>query len=495
MTKRSLARTGGTATDRAGNNSSPLSHLSKGSSAHVASKGNERDARRHQALLEQREVSELRSRVTRSRLGLRELRVELRQRHSTIRELQARFMKLLRQDWAHHERFDRTVYEALYEDICAALDELGPSEEDYEEKEDELDGLDFELETKETRFYERFQNTELEGSNRDDVSIASSQSSDSFTAHSRPLFFDPYQFQPQFQGSHSHYLGDESSLEYQYLSRYGDAKIVRERLSELENEKEQYDELGQNRESLGIPPYSPNVEFLRSYSEIKLEHIHELKKIEDELHSMELEARLDNNALNAAKPFVRIEHSTMEMLPAPRSTVSDRPALNVPKPASSFRRKSEGDVETALSSRERINEWLLARFDGSLIEKAVYKAINDPKLDDSEYWKLVREYWSKDLAAISPPTVSNAGSQISDVTNNGDAERPSESTIVTDLAPYIPRFQPNDVPGDESRSSIDEPIREWSPSVGLRSSHSSSPALDSAAESQHEKRQNYTHSL
>ncbi|KAL9037828.1 MAG: hypothetical protein Q9214_005530 [Letrouitia sp. 1 TL-2023] len=454
MTKRSSAGSGGITKDQVENQPSPLTNQATNSSFYPAFPGIEYDARHHspngrdRAVLEKAEISDLRSQVTRARLRLRELRVELRQQHSTVRELEARFMKVLQRHWGHGDALDQAACKILHNQISAALDELGPLEEKYEEKEDDLDTLDFELEAKETRFYERFDEVQFTEAYRSDVS---SSSYGSPASHNR----EPY----------PSYLVDESSPAYRYLSRVGDAKIVKERLFELDNEKDQYSELERDRENLGVPLYPPNVEFSMKYDQIRSEYVHELEKIEDDLHTLEVEVGLDHNMFDERiTPFIITDPSTRDSSPTPRSLKSDQLLAELPKPASILRRKSENDLDDmpqdTQSSRDRINEWILDRLKFSKIEKAIYKAsLNDRKLDDSEWWKLVCEYWSKDVAAFSPQSRSKSGSDTHKSTNTKVVEGPSESTIVKESAVPGP-FDVDDREDGQTQSPTAEPTRE-----------------------------------
>ncbi|KAL9614323.1 MAG: hypothetical protein Q9167_001206 [Letrouitia subvulpina] len=454
MTKRSSAGSGGITRDQVENQPSPLTNQATNSPFFAAFRGIEYDARHHspnerdRAVLEKAEISDLRSQVTRARLRLRELRMELRQQHSTVRELEAQFMKVLQRHWGHGEALDQAACKILYNQISAALDELGPLEEKYEEKEDDLDTLDFELEAKETRFYERFEEVQFTEAYRSDIS---SSSYGSPASHTR----EPYRS----------YLMDESSPAYQYLSRVGDAKIVRERLFELDNEKDQYSELERDRENLGVPLYPPNVEFIMKYDQIRSEYVHELEKIQDDLHALELKAGLDNSMFDEQiTPLIITDPSTRDSSPTPQSPKSDRLLAELPKPASILRRKSENDLDDVpqdtQSSRDRINEWILDRLNISRIEKVVYMAsLNDRKLDDSEWWNLVCEYWSKDVAAFSPQSRSKSGSDTHKSISTKVVEGPSESTTVKELAaPGL--FDVDDRGEGQNPSLTAEPTRE-----------------------------------
>ncbi|KAI4140015.1 MAG: hypothetical protein L6R39_005998, partial [Caloplaca ligustica] len=99
------------------------------------------------------EIAHIREQVIMSRLDLRERRVEMREQHALVRSLEVQILRY----WQNNEAGnDQAAVKALHGKLCAALDQLGPMEADYDEKEDGLDTLEFDLEAKERRFYRHY---------------------------------------------------------------------------------------------------------------------------------------------------------------------------------------------------------------------------------------------------------------------------------------------------------------------------------------------------
>ena len=214
-----------------------------------------------------KQIENLRGQVTRNRLELRELRVELRQRHFKIRQTQAQFWRGLQNQWNNSRMFDKTTLQQLYDDIQRALDELGPEEANYDEKEDDLDVLEYKLGKLEDRFYDA------------DADMAESKAG--FARASSSISSRRSQSNTPTQ------IEDEASLNYRYLSRLGDANIVRERLEDLSVEKSQYVDLGRDRAAMGLGLYQPNIEFLDTYEEVYAKNLFDLREIEQDLKRLQ----------------------------------------------------------------------------------------------------------------------------------------------------------------------------------------------------------------
>ncbi|MCJ1428098.1 hypothetical protein MMC29_006006, partial [Sticta canariensis] len=354
--------------------------------AHSSSGGSARreaSARRASRIsMAKKQVESLRGQVTRNRLELRELRVELRQRHFRIRQTQAQFWRGLQNQWNDSRMFDKTTLQQLYDDIQRALDELGPEEANYDEKEDDLDVLEYKLGKLEDRFYDADADM-AEGK----AGFASSSSSSS----SR-----------RSQSNTPTQVEDEASLNYRYLSRLGDANIVRERLEDLSVEKSQYVDLERDRAAMGLGLYKPNIEFLDTYEEVYAKNLFDLREIEEDLERLQNESRLTSPA--TAKSF--------ETIDVPQDSSSFTQEHNASKTQShrdSLRRKSDGELLTAqqdtLTVRQRVNQWILESLAVSAFERAKYRAmLHNPSLDHHTWWALVLDYWQQDQAAVSPPS-------------------------------------------------------------------------------------------
>lgn len=344
-----------------------------------------REARTHREArisMAKTEVEDLRSQVTRCRLELRELRVVLRQGQVKICQMQAQFWRGLQNQWNDARTFDKTPLQQLDDEIERALDELGPEQANYDEKEDDLYLLEYNLGKLEDRFY-----------TTDKAGFASFSSSSS-SRRSRSIT----PTRPE----------DEASWNYLYLSRVGDAKIVRERLEDLNLEKSQYVDLERHRTAMGLDLYMPNVEFLESYKDDYAKTELELREIEEDLNRLRKE--WPSTPLTLAKPF--------ETTDLPQHSASLPHEREGPKPShrDTLRRKSDGDLQNVpmdtLTNGQRVNQWILKSLTGSALERARHRAmLHNPNLDDDTWKSLVMDYWQPDQAAVSPPLSRRRGSK------------------------------------------------------------------------------------
>ncbi|KAI4250584.1 MAG: hypothetical protein L6R40_000184 [Gallowayella cf. fulva] len=354
-----------------------------------------------------KEVSNLRERVVMARLELRERRVGMQQQHSLVRTLETQLLK-------HWQRLDgspdQDAVARLHADLCTALDKLGPIEEDYDEREDGLDTLEYDLEAKETRFYRQITRLGPDGS-------------DASSSTHRSLTSTPSDELDQ----------DFLSPQSLYYSRIGDARIARERLMDLEAEKIQYLDIEREREALGIPLYQDNIDFLSQYDSAYAEHQKELEKIEKDIESLEVQAGFSSaNDATAAVTFHELDWQSDLSAGNRQSSPFTAPGqarlslLTVEEPP---RRKSENDIKgvpnDSWSSRDRVNQWILERLKNSPIERARHQAIlNDSKLDPEAWWSLVLEFWQLDRAACSS---NNSSSHVSDTSLSAKAQGVHES--------------------------------------------------------------------
>ena len=330
------------------------------------------------------DLDDLRGSVTRSRLELRERRVELRQERTQALELEAQLWKNLQGHWDGDGAFDQTVLNGLYLEITKARDMTGPKEESYNDLEDDLNLMEYKLEKKETRFYSQSANIHL-GENF------------------KPSCDSSYGSGPAWSSSSaSEQTDNSSSPSNRYLSKIGDARIIRERLSELELERSHYLDLERERDAMGHPLYQPNVDFLNTFPDVHARYLEQLRQIEDDLAAFRIDACLPEHVQTRGS-------SSATNFDGPAKSPSLRNASHyfdpsqVPIPA---RRSSDSRVSqnrTASSSpRGRINWWILERLTDSPLERVRHKTIlNDPEIDDSTWLRLICVYWGKDRAGRS----------------------------------------------------------------------------------------------
>ncbi|KAL8708497.1 MAG: hypothetical protein Q9220_006655 [cf. Caloplaca sp. 1 TL-2023] len=339
-----------------------------------------------------KKISRLREQALIARLQLRHRRVEMQEQHNLVRSLESRLLRFWQDNGKFSPQGDNIT--SLHSELCAALDALGPMEYALDEKEDDLDAIEYDMEARETRFY-KYHARVLEGSQDSQGSLSSYRSSISSSSNDLHL--------------REAYDEDTTSPQFRYYSRIGDARNVREILLDLEAEKAHYLDIEQERRRLGIPLYQENVEFLRNYDSVYMEHLAEFEKIKKDIQILEVEAGFPDGK---DESDIVLVHG-LERLP---EAGADRRAGSVSdfrlarfqdlSANGTLRRKSETDVkaigESTRNSRDRINQWILERLASSLIEQARHRAIlNDPKLDEPAWWNLVRKFWQLDRAARS----------------------------------------------------------------------------------------------
>lgn len=376
------------------------------------------------------ETDDLRDQVARLRLEIRELRVEPQQGSARIWEMIGRFWWELRSLAEIHPRTNNSLKE-LQDQIQRSLDEIGPKQASYDEKEDDLIFLEYQLENKEIRLYEL--ESRLERSSTTALGDLSSKSSSQQSRSTSPPL-----------------TKDESSLAHRYLSRVGDANIVNERLMELTEERAQYLDLERDRVAMGFQLYQPNVDFLARFDDVYANHLDQLREISEDIHNMEL----DKGLLSLDDVSIRLsagEHLNPRI--APLRAQSDR--LEGIVHDRIRRRNSDGDLVylsfDRWSSRQSINRWISESLDISVIDGGRYHAIFDNSdLDEGSWWRLVQECWR---------TGRTAGLLQS---SPGERSRFSASATSRDLRGQKPSLTFNDGP-DEFENFSNYPVDPSSP--------------------------------
>lgn len=231
-------------------------------------KGPTRRDRRH---LTPDHIQRLRFEVTRGRLDLRERRAGLRELRGKVADNGVKFYKEVQRYWSNRGNVVDFDLEKLDEGFQEAQDELGPMEEDYDEAEDDLGVLEYKLETREKKFYSQI---------GDSTSSIRSPSSE--------------RTQEQFPKNTVIDAAEDTSPRGRYLSRLGDARIIRERLQDLIVEQNEYFEQEQRRKSHSLPPYPPNVAFMANFHLVYAQLMKELHEVEADVRRLKDEAGMNS---------------------------------------------------------------------------------------------------------------------------------------------------------------------------------------------------------
>ena len=367
----------------------------------------------------QRRVAELREKVVSNRLRLKEKRNELREERTRASDLDARFIRAIRQSWEHDQTVDKESLVGLYQEVQAARDLLGPMEDDYNQEEDSNDAAEFQLNDQEKRFYRLYHAIVSSGgaSTEDGRSVSSSLSSlNSLNGGLAP-----------------NRKAREPGLE-EYESRVGDANIVKERLENLRREREQYLEEGRLRDRVNLDLYPPNRAFLEEYDQNYTE-------LKEELDYIIADARrLRHNGFEQGVPVAELPSPAVPSLhPDTSSKLEDqhRSVYN-DSPALFTEHQSDGVVPDLrvdfAGTMARINRWILDTLNNSPVERAHHKAIlmalSDQDLDNEAWARLVFKYWRRDQAAVS----QLGNSPLNEGTYGANIER-------QDLTPWSPQSQ------------------------------------------------------
>lgn len=237
-----------------------------------------RPTRRDRHHLMQDHVQHLRSRVTQSRLELRERRADLREQRGKVVDYGVRFYKTLQGYWSKGGDVKDFDLDILDEGLHEARDKLGPMEEDYNDAEDDLNLLEYTLDTQEKKLY------------RQSIDIRSVGLSNSSTSSSSSGRTQHQSLRAILGGA-----AEETSPRGRYLSRLGDANIIRERLYNLTVEQNEYLEQEQRRKSHALLPYPPNVDFLANFPLVYAQSMKELHEVEEDLRQLKGEAGLNSD--------------------------------------------------------------------------------------------------------------------------------------------------------------------------------------------------------
>lgn len=329
------------------------------------------------------DIDILRGRVTRSRLELRELRVQLRQHHVHIREMQTLFWRCLQKQWNENGEPNQPTLQKLYDEILTALDEIGPEEESYNEKEDDLDLLEYKLGKMEDRFYA------LDAPSEDSSTVEFASATSNASS-------------PRSWNTTPNYAKDGDFLSHRYRSRVGDANIMKERLLELTTERAQYLDTEANRRAMDLPLYQPNVDFLATFEEVYTTHLEELHRIEEEV--VDLKAKMNKTYPDSKEGLPVQADALIPHLPYSQVTYQSSKPSRCSQ--SSTNRQSGGGIirvpVDASSVRQRINRWILDGLMSSALERARHQAIlHNRNIDNTQWRSLVFEYWKSDRASSS----------------------------------------------------------------------------------------------
>jgi hypothetical protein len=383
------------------------------------------------------DLSEMRLAVVRRRHEAQEARSGLRQAREALDALDARFIQEVRVLCANRRSEEFANLFELTEAMQNQRDKFYPMEDDYNKLEDHLDLEEFELHEAESRLYERL------GSPRTSI----------VAADDRASLWREEDLQPQL-GNLS--LETEEPAYTDYLSRIGDANIVKERILELQRERMHLVEEERVRARVGRSLDEEALQFLESFDIRHQELQDQYAAIQEDLAMMREGLPLSIPLPFATTQFADESYSfgtgmirqlmdaspvitasdlntstPTSMPPSPRDAIA---AAQLPRadplllpdndisPTFTFGDSSERDP---ISTVTYVNEWLLNRLRRSSMEVWRFKSAEELQalnLDGAAVRDLVMQWWSKDEKAGDFLLKEKAGAISLSLTSNPGVE-------------------------------------------------------------------------
>ena len=341
---------------------------------------------------------DLRDEVMQERVALRERNAAMTEPRSRVQELHRVLWTAWEANWNTGQNPDGSVLTAVYEEMQGLLDKMGPLEEASAEKENDVHVAEYKLGRIERAVFQRSV-TLNPGSLSEASSLVSDDLSDDQTSS----------LQTGLEVS-----ADDELLQ-KYLSRLGDANIVRERIAYLKQERDEYLAQERDRKHLGIPLFQPNVDFLSSFGEVYEAHLRELRKLDDEVVELGAAAGVQNIQDHVFEERWPSLHGSPTSPGVPLRATWPQSFDHQESPTLQ-RRRSCGDLSNISlddpTCRQRINTWMLEKLKVIKVEQTYHKSIlNNPRLTHKQWWNLVLDYWKQDsetsestsLPGASPP--------------------------------------------------------------------------------------------
>lgn len=403
-------------------------------------------------------LTEKRENVIGLRLRVHEARSSLRHDRETLNNRDAQLVQRLRAAIASNTLPKQASLVDDLEDLQKSRDSLQPKEDDYNRLEDQLNREEWELKEMELRLYQSSGSAKITLLGDDD---------DLFSAT----------FDPTDASSVSVRSGpaETSSQTNRYLSRKGDANLLREQIAELRAEKSQIVEDEIVRKRIGFVLDEESRSFLDSF-DIRLETLLEdLANVEEDVSRLQ-EALTEKDVMFLSNQFdsegwdVSSPSATEAFLPDPATTELDfwrQDPLLLPIDDQKDS-TSEAGPEHSDSPPSDINRWLLHRLRRSIPEVRRYKSTEELKhlsLDQERIKDLALEWWYKDKSVADFKSSRDIAALSIDLTAQPPSsyiQRPGASVNLTaqPTSGYVRR------PGTRSESAL--PISEQPLAQGRR---------------------------
>jgi hypothetical protein len=359
-------------------------------------KGRQKRIQAFQNLTEKRET------VIGLRLRVHEARNSLRHDRESLNNRDAQLVQRLRAAIASNALREQTPLVDDLEDLQKSRDSLQPKEDDYNRLEDQLNREEWELKEMELRLYQRSGSAQISLLGDDEVgffeaTLDETNSSSSLSIHSGPV--------------------EDSPKTKRYLSRRGDAILLREQIAEMRATKAQIIEDKDVRERIGLVLDEDSQYFLDHFDSRLQLLLEDLVNVEEDISRLH-EALTDRDVTVLSNPFdgegwdasthyaaeailsdspraAAVEFGMAELDPLTRDPL----LLPVDDQKHVLFDSSDPGTPNVISTPGYINRWLLHRLRRSIPEVRRYKSAEELKqlrLGQERIKDLVLEWWYKD---------------------------------------------------------------------------------------------------
>lgn len=337
------------------------------------------------------------------RLKAHEQRNALQQQRRLTTDLDANFMKSLNAWIVTLPPNEVQTMISQYEECRRARDTYQPLEDDYNSLENQLDQLDYELNMEEEKLYSDLQRSpdreeELPVIEEGEVYHRSWGLQRYPNPQNEFFALDELEKSPfPSTASINSDVDPSPPLVTQYLSRSGDADVIKERLSELRNYRAHLIEVENTREPLGIPLDPSSLDFLSNFDSRDDELQEELLKVQADVQR--LRVLCEQQSLLDVEDASSEEDDLDDLGPIPKPDG----ILFSNKESSPDFSAMYAEKKGSTGSTHFINAWLLHRLRNSSVEVerlVTSGPLRDLGLDQQTLKRFVLDTWPEDGAVL-----------------------------------------------------------------------------------------------
>jgi hypothetical protein len=348
-------------------------------------------------------LADLRLSVLGLRVRVQEGRTALRNERDTMNTQDAELIQKLRVTYANRDINGLQYLLSDFERIQESRNSFSPKEDDHDKLEDQLNREEFDLMGLESKIYRRNVSAQISLLDEQDLVFLEDNfgSSDStLSTHSGPA-----QLSPQL---------------HKYLSRKGDADVLRERLAELRAERAQLIEEEVVRAQVGLGLDSPSRTFLSEFDARHSALQQQLANVEEDVWRLKEALVEKEDVYFSSSQFEdwqtldeRAYHFTTEnfsyQLGAETSDVKGESDIHDPlllpddDSRAVFSQSNDNSDAEAISTESYINQWLLHQLRRSSREVRRFKSaevFSHLHLSKEQIKDLVLELWSRDSSIV-----------------------------------------------------------------------------------------------